>query len=434
MRFVPKKRMLAVLLFCMLLVCLSLPCAAEKSGEPPVVSHGLAVISAKTDVALSAMVGNDVTFSEDSFARGLNLSDVRYITVHSVPPVTDGELLLGSSRIVAGQTVTAEQMPNMVFHPAAEAVLRTGFTFTANGGATPIVCTLYLLDEVNYTPTVSMASSLSLKRSTYKGMPSHGTLSAYDPDGDELHFEIVSYPKNGSLSLTDATQGTYVYTPYGTHVGSDSFTYVARDPYGNYSAAATVTVGVELSGTAVTYADMEENKWHAAAISLTEKGIMSGTQVGNAYYFYPTEQVTRAEFLVMAMNAAGITEVPACTATAFADDAEIPVGMKGYVAVAHSLGYIEGSEVDGKLCFSPNEPLTRAQAAVILERMLEPKAATVVPVFADHSEIPVWAADAIFSLSAAGILTSEDGRISPTSEVTREQAASMLSAVLEFSK
>lgn len=426
-----KKRMLPVLLSLILLCGIWLPTGAA-AAELPVVSYGISVLSAQTDVAFSAMAGNDITFSADGFARGMNLSKIRYITVMSVPPVTDGELLLGSSKIVAGQTVTAEHFLNMTFHPAAEDAMRTNFTFTANGGATPMICHLYLMDEVNYTPTVSMASGLSLEVQTYKGISAYGTLSAYDPDGDDLIFEIVSYPQNGTLKLTDAARGAYVYRPFANYIGSDSFTYVARDRYGNYSASATVSLTVDYSGTSVTYVDMEDSEAYGAALKVTEEGIMSGTQVGNQYYFYPEETVSRVEFLVMTMNAAGIKELPECTATSFADDADIPDAMKGYVAAAHSLGIISGSEVDGELKFLPNESLTRAQAAVMLENLLDLEDAPALAVFADHSEIPVWAADAMYSLNAAGIMTSVDGYIAPDTAVNRAQTAQMLKAVMAY--
>ncbi len=426
-----KKRVLPVLLSFMILCGICLPVAAEQ-GELPVVSYGLSVLSARTDVAFSAMVGNDITFSADGFARGLNLSAVRYITVMSVPSVTDGELLMGSSKIVAGQTVTAEQFLNMTFHPATEDVMRTGFTFTANGSATPMFCNLYLLDEVNYTPTVSMASGLDLEVQTYKGVAAYGTLSAYDPDGDDLIFEIVSYPQNGTLELTDAGRGAYVYRPNSNYIGPDSFTYVARDQYGNYSTSATISLTVDCSGTSVTYVDMKDSEAYGAALKVTEEGIMSGVQVGNQYYFYPEQTVSRVEFLVMAMNAAGIREVPECTATAFADDADIPDAMKGYVAVAHSLGIISGSEENGELKFLPNESLTRAQAAVMLDALIEPSESHTLSVFADHSEIPVWAADAMYSLNAAGIMTSTNGYIAPDTAVNRAQTAQMLKAVMAY--
>jgi hypothetical protein len=154
--------------------------------------------------------------------------------------------------------------------------------------------------------------------------------------------------------------------------------------------------------------------------------------VGNLYYFYPEKSVTRAEFLVMAMNAVGITEVPACDATVFADDADIPESMMSYVATAYEMKYISGSLSDGKLCFLPNEEITRAQAAVILSNIVGLCDVAVTPTFADHSEIPVWASDAIYSLNAAGIMGSMDGYISPVSKITRAQTAQMLAAAMEY--
>ena len=407
-------------------------CAKEENPSPELLSHGVSVFAAATDVAVSAPVGNEVVFSAELFERGLNLSEVSALTVKTLPAVTDGELLLGSERVAAGQTVAAENLMYLVFCAAREEEMNTSFTFTVNGGTVDLTCNVYLLEAVNYTPTVSMASSLSLNVSTYKDLSAHGRLSAYDPDGDDLIFEIVSYPQNGAVRLTDALMGTYVYKPFSGYVGSDSFSYVARDKYGNYSAMATVKLRVETSGTSITYVDMQDSHAYPASLMLTEAGVMSGTQIGSQYYFHPEKNVTRAEFLVMAMNAAGISDVPTCYDTGFADDAEIPESMKGYVATAYAMKYISGSIVDGELKFLPNEEITRAQAAVMVANIMGLEDVAVTPTFADGSEIPAWASEAIYSLNTAGILISHDGYISATAKLTREETAAMLAAVMRY--
>ncbi len=402
------------------------------NGETAVASYGLGVLAAQTDMAMSAPVGNDIVFSADDFARALNLSKIEYVTVHSVPEVTAGELLLGSTRVAAGQTISGENLSYLTFSAAADDLTRASFSFTANGGLVPMVCNLYLLDEINYTPTVSVASSLSLNRVTYQEMPTWGRLSAYDPDGDSVIFEVVSYPEHGSVRLLE--DGNYVYTPEKDFTGTDCFSYIARDKYGNYSAAATVNLRVETRGISLMYADMQDSRANVAALMLTEAGVMSGKQMGNQYFFEPTESVSRAEFLVMAMHAAGITDLPQVEATVFADDADIPEAMKGYVAAAYEMKYISGTLAEGKLCFLPDEEITRAQAAVMLSNIVGMSDAPTVETFADHSEIPVWASDAIYSLSAAGIMSGEGGYITPTSKVTREQTAEMLAATMEYMK
>ncbi len=425
-----KKGTLLLLCVCLLFV-LGIPVLGSETVSGTV-SYGLQVLASQTEMVLSMPVGNEIVFSADAFARGLNLSKIRYITIASLPEVTAGELCVGSTRVVVGQTVTAEQLPYLSFAAASDDVAHASFTFRANGVEITHTCELYFLTRSNEIPTLSTAPELSLVASTYQGLAVHGMLSAYDPDGDPLIFEIVSYPEHGTVKLQDRTTGKYVYRPYDNYAGSDSFTYLARDPYGNYSASAEVKVSVRMPSTSVKYADLEDSAAYPAALAMTENGVMSGTQIGNQYYFCPNEGVTRAEFVVMAMHAMGMSEVPQTTHTGFADDAEIPVSMKGYLSVAYAMGYIDGSLVNGSLCFLPNEEITRAQAAVILYRMLEPNSPAVLPTFADGAQIPTWAKDAISSLYALGIYQSDTGSVSANDVLTRAQTAQILAKVMEY--
>lgn len=424
-------RVLLTLASCVSMVTF-LSCAGttQKSGE--VFSLGACVLAGQTDVVVSGFVGNEVSFEAEDFERNLNLSRVDSITICSLPSETAGELLLGSSRIAVGQTLGTGELSHMVFVAAEDSVTTASFSFTANESTVPVICCIRLMTSENDTPTLAMAPELSLNVATYKGYSLYGTLAAYDPDGDAMVFEIVSYPQNGSVRMLDREAGSYVYTPQGDFAGTDRFSYVARDAWGNYSTPRTVTVQVSLAGTGVTYADMLDSEAHTAALALTEAGIMSGAQVGNQHYFYPNETVTRAQFLVMAMNAAGITDVPACSDTGFFDDADIADSMKGYVATAYSLGYISGTNVRGEVCFLPDEAITRAQAAVMLDRILDTSRSAVSPTFADEDAIPVWAREAVYSLHAAGILSADDGCILATASITREQTARILDAVMRY--
>lgn len=430
-----KKRMFGRIL-CLALALLTVVggslVTANALEERAVVSYGLNVLSAATDVAVSAPVGNEVVFSAEVFARGLNLSRIDSVTVRSLPSDAHGELLMGSTRVAVGQRITGNNLSHLVFCAARDEEIEATFTFSVNDDPTPRVCNVYLLKQTNYTPTLSTASRLSLDVFTYRDHSAYGTLSAYDPDGDRVIFEIVSYPQNGTLRLIDRNTGAYVYTPFAGYTGNDSFVYVARDRYGNYSASLEVSLRVELSGTSVTYADMEGSHAYNAALALTEAGIMSGTQMGERYYFDPDGSVTRIEFLVMAMHAAGITDVPVCYDTGFADDADIPSELKGYVATAYAMKYISGSLSQGELCFMPNEEITRAQAAVILSGIVGLCDVAVTPTFADGSQIPAWASEAIYSLNAAGILPSDGGYIAATAKLTREQTAQMLASVMRY--
>ncbi|WP_343834705.1 S-layer homology domain-containing protein, partial [Bacillus horti] len=56
--------------------------------------------------------------------------------------------------------------------------------------------------------------------------------------------------------------------------------------------------------------------------------------------------------------------------TGFADDATIPQWAKGAIDAIHTLGIVDGRSWDR---FVPNETATRAEATVMLLRMLEKK-------------------------------------------------------------
>jgi hypothetical protein len=106
--------------------------------------------------------------------------------------------------------------------------------------------------------------------------------------------------------------------------------------------------------------------------------------------------------------------------------------MKGYVSAAYTMGYISGTLKDGKLCFLPNEEINRAEAAVMICAILGEESSGVVPTFADGAEIPVWAKESVYTLNILGVMDATDGYISPTSSLTREEAALILQAVMRL--
>ena len=117
--------------------------------------------------------------------------------------------------------------------------------------------------------------------------------------------------------------------------------------------------------------------------------------------------------------------------TIFSDDEEISAGAEPYLATAYRLGFIQGEpQADGSLCFHPQRQITRAEAAVILGKMMNAPVPTVKPVFSDASDIPAWAAPSMESLTALGVMTSLEGNIRPMEPLTRGDTAMMLSTVM----
>ena len=419
------KQIAAFLCVVLLVVPCMFSCESTKDTSNNL-SSALDTIAKENAMAKSTLKGGTISFDESDFARATNLSKIDSITVTKLPPVSAGELRVGSSVLTSSQKLSASNIRLLSYEPR-ESSATSEFYFTVNDSSTELCCKLYVLDEKNYAPTLSNASQNALEVSTFQNVAFHGTLPCYDPDGDKTYIEIVSYPKKGSIILDNKETGAYRFIPNEDYKGKDSFVYVARDIYGNYSPSATVSLSVKESSISTSYIDLIDSRYHNAAIAMTEKGIMSGTQIGSSTYFYPAREMSRAEFTSMAMQAAGITKLNDSGAkTVFADDSNIESNFKPYIAAAYELGYIKGVEKDGKLYFEPDRAMTRAEAACLLSNMLDAATPTVSQKFADSSDVPTWAEPSVKAMTYMGVLNVVENKISPLACITRGDAAEIL--------
>ena len=392
------------------------------------VSYGLRVLAAREEMVFAGLCGNEISFTAEDIRRAMNLSELDYVTVRRLPHAGEGTLFVGAIGASEGQVISAGSLSQLSF-AAADDTSPTEATMeiSVNGSDYAVTCRLCHLDRLNYTPTVSLAPTVSLNVTTYKDVATAGTVSAYDPEGDTLTYEIVRYAAHGRVTLTNRHTGAYVYTPDTGFSGQDSFDYVVYDRYGNYSTSATVSITVSPSSVP-TYADMDGRSDAAAILAVSAAGLMNGTQVGTEVYFKPEESISRVEFLVTAMQAAGITAdtVASSACPDFADAAHIPTAMQPFVGYAVEKNYVSGRTVDGKLCFCPNDSITRAEAAVILSNVIGYAVEDTVTAFADADTLPAWSEEALTSLRALGILTAPDGNAHPSATMTRAAAAGWL--------
>ena len=274
----------------------------------------------------------------------------------------------------------------------------------------------------------------NMELDTYKNVSITGYFDAMDHEGGPLTFRILSDPVRGSLSQASDGSGRFVYTPYENKTGRDRFTYAAVDEAGNLSPEADVTIRICKPDTTVTYADLEGSPAHKAAVRLAEQDIVVGQCVNGQYFFHPEQPVSRAQFLTMAMAAAGAEPMEGVTLTGFSDDGEIPVWAKGSVSAALKAGVIRGGrDEDGAPVFSPRQTITRAEAAVILDHLLniaDVPAEVFSPDGGQH-----WASQAAANLTASGLLRPEEGGASPLSQpMTLEDAALLLDGALDLTE
>lgn len=168
----------------------------------------------------------------------------------------------------------------------------------------------------------------------------------------------------------------------------------------------------------VIFSDLDTVKWAENSIlNLYYKNILNGKQ---DKIFAPNDNLTRAEFAKIAVLAMGNTI--GLGETQFVD-------VKNhwsfrYVAAAYEMGIINGITEDR---FAPDLPITRQDAAVILDRiakMSEIKTDNVSLGFTDYQDISDYAIEAVGHLSYLGVLNGhDDGTFAPKATATRAEIA-----------
>ena len=417
-----RKKAILALVLSLSLAIVSFPLCIYAEGR---VCTAVDVIASDVTLVKSAKYGESLSFSEADFKKALGVRSVSYVTVTALPAPESGVLRLASLRVAEGQVIRAENLPLLSFTPANELVESAVFSFTCDDYAagSELTCSIRFADTLGHAPVVAREDSAFLSVSTQKSIAVFGVMHATDEDGDTLTYEIVSYPKKGVLTVIDRESGEYRYTPLGGYTGRDSFTYVARDEYGNYSKTATVSICVEKPESALVFSDMTDHRAHYAAIVMTQSGVMTGVPEGNGVYFLPEDSVSRAEFTVMAMKAAGLSPLD-LDATAFEDNADIARESVAYIATAQARGYVNGILTADGLVFEPNRAVTAAEAAIILHNVFDVSGDGSVMTFAAESAVPVYARPAVSALAAIGVV-SLDG-YTGTSPISRATAAEML--------
>jgi len=422
-----KKMLVSLVTAVVLSLCIAIPAIAEAVK----VSTAIDCIAEEVTLVKSAECGEEVFFSLADFRQALAVSSVKSVTVTSLPDAEDGVLKLANLRVSVGQTVKSENLSLLRFVPASELTAEASFGFICDGygGGAEIACSILFTDRKNAAPTASGVGEAS-PVSTQSGVALFGMLSGSDPDGDRITYQIVSYPKNGTLSLINTQTGEYRYKPVKGYVGEDSFVYVVRDDRGYYSYPKEISLTVKRNAAGYVYADMAGHTAHNEALAVSASGVMTGVLQNGVHRFMPEGTVTRAEFTAYALKAAGIVSLGA-SETAFEDNGDIPPSLLPSVATAHILGVVNGSLTEDGLFFRPNDAVTRAEAAMILTAAFHIPVSDSVLTFAEEAAVPSYARPAISALSELGIL-SVSAEDTATEPLSRGEVAAVLSAAMDY--
>jgi hypothetical protein len=152
--------------------------------------------------------------------------------------------------------------------------LVAAFMFVALSAGLLVAGIPALAESPEIVPVIAQNASpiaKNLEYATFRGIGISGQLTATDPEGDALTYEITDMPKKGAVEAK--TDGSFFYTPKDGKKGTDTFKYAAVDSYGNRSEKATVSIDIQKQSTKITYSDMAGNGSHYSALVLAEEGV-----------------------------------------------------------------------------------------------------------------------------------------------------------------
>lgn len=356
-------------------------------------------------------------FSQDDFTSAA--ADGIFLT--SVPQETLATVRYGSRVLKAGDALPTEALGDLTLEAKCVTAqeVTIGYCTLSDGVLSGVQeLKLSILPKKDQPPT---AEDGSLE--TYKNIAGSGTLSAADPEGKPLTYNLVKEPKRGSVELHE--DGTFTYTPDKNKVGKDSFTYTVTDSGGNTSQEAKISIEILKPTDKATYADMDGDSDAFYAMWLKEAGLFTGATVGGNLCFEPEKTVSRGEFLVMVMKLVDAQADETGLTSGFSDEAATPVWLQPYIVSALGSGMISGVSSEDGVVFRPEAALSRAEAAVMLQNVLQLPAPTAKTVFSqtDADAVPAWAADATAALSAAGISLGDTAQ---ADAITRREVAKLL--------
>ena len=356
-------------------------------------------------------------FSQDDFTSAA--ADGIFLT--SVPQETLATVHYGSRVLKAGDALPTEALGDLTLEAKCVTAqeVTIGYCTLSDGVLSGVQeLKLSILPKEDQPPT---AEDGSLE--TYKNIAGSGTLSAADPEGKPLTYNLVKEPKRGSVELHE--DGTFTYTPDKNKVGKDSFTYTVTDSGGNTSEEAKISIEIRKPTDKATYADMDGDPDAFYAMWLKEAGLFTGATVGGNLCFEPEKTVSRGEFLVMVMKLVDAQADETGLTSGFSDEAATPVWLQPYIVSALGSGMISGVSSEDGVVFRPEAALSRAEAAVMLQNVLQLPAPTAKTVFSetDAAAVPAWAANATAALSAAGISLGDTAQ---ADAITRREVAKLL--------
>ena len=234
-------------------------------------------------------------------------------------------------------------------------------------------------------------------------LPTGSALSVFAYDSKTAKWSKVDSSVSGSTISADVSNGGV----FGLF-------------YDKTAAAATPTPVIN-STIASAFSDIGSHWAKDAIEKMAGSGIVSGYSDGS---FKPNKVVTRAEFAAMLVK---VNNLPVASGKVFKDTANS--WAKDYISTAYAAGIVKGLS---DTYFGADQPITREQMAVMVDKVAQLKATDAKVSFTDAKKISKWSKEYLTIAVQNDLMKGyPDGSINPQGKTTRAEAVSVLSKIVK---
>ena len=338
----------------------------------------LLILPAAADSAADAEVPEDgiYCFSREELDTRAELTGVFFT---QLPEASQARVRLGSRVLRAGDAISRADLSRLTVEPVGGGEIHLSFLPFENGRLGEETVMTFHFEAVEDVAPSAEGSTME----TWRNLPNTGTLKGTGTGS--LSFRLENRPRRGTVELN--ADGSFTYTPKKNKVGEDSFTFTVTDAAGRVSAPATVRITIRKPTDAQTFADLDRDD-QFEAIWMRETGLFGGELISERLSFGPEQPVCRGDFLAMVMELEGIDPEIGLQVSGFADAEDAAPWLRPYLASALRRGLIQGDATPEGLVFRPNQPITEAEAAALIQRANGTEQA-LPTAFAELSETPL---------------------------------------------
>lgn len=340
-------------------------------------------------------------------ANNVNTYEVTALTVNTLYTFRVEAVDVVGNQSATGPSVTEATLPESVTEdPLPETVTGVSLNKTSTtileGGSETIVATVIPASATNQAVTWS-SDNLAVVNVT------EGVISAVGEGSAVITVRTL----DGGYTATCTVSVTRIRSSH-SHVPPPSEPMAVQ--------IKTIVVGPSEPVINRIMADVAPTYWAYDSVNgAVYRGIFTGSPRG----FEPERSITRIEFLTVLLNTLDTAKVTG-EEVYYKDIATIPDWARGKVQLANTLGLAKGYPDKS---FRPNQTITRAEAAVMINQLVEVTKLTAQTTAAYRwsDTLPQWAVDSVNRISALNLVRGyPDGSFRPHKEISRAEVSVIL--------